>query len=176
MCWRWWEKNDPQEPADHALGRSRGGFTTKIHILCDGRGHPLHFHLTAGQAHDSTVLDTVLEEADARLHDSGGEPIAWPVALGGDKGYRAEWIDEYLLELDIQPVIPSKENEDRDNRPVKFDRKAYRRRNIVERLIGWLKEARRVFARFEKTAKNFGGFVKLAFIQRYLRLATRQRK
>jgi len=118
----------------------------------------------------------VLEEADARLHDSGGEPIAWPVALGGDKGYRAEWIDEYLLELDIQPVIPSKENEDRDNRPVKFDRKAYRRRNIVERLIGWLKEARRVFARFEKTAKNFGGFVKLAFIQRYLRLATRQRK
>jgi transposase len=59
---------------------------------------------------------------------------------------------------------------------VKFDRKAYRRRNIVERLIGWLKEARRVFARFEKTAKNFGGFVKLAFIQRYLRLATRHRK
>ncbi len=176
MCRRWWKKSDPEEPADHALGRSRGGFTTKIHILCDGRGHPLHFHLTAGQAHDSTALDTVLEGADARLHGSDGAPIAWPVALGGDKGYRAEWIDEYLLELDIKPVIPSKENEDRDSRPVKFDRKAYRRRNIVERLIGWLKESRRVFARFEKTAKNFGGFVKLAFIQRYLRLATRQRK
>lgn len=122
--------------------------------------------------HDSTALDAVLEGADARLHDGEGEPVAWPVALGGDKGYRAEWIDEYLLEREIKPVIPSKENEDRDARLVKFDRKAYRRRNIVERLIGWLKEARRIFARFEKTAKNFGGFVKLAFIQRYLRLAT----
>lgn len=176
MCRRWRKKSDPEEPADHALGRSRGGFTTKIHILCDGRGHPLHFHLTAGQAHDSTALDTVLEGADARLHDGEGKPIAWPVALGGDKGYRADWIDAYLMALDIKPVIPSKENEDRADRPVKFDRKAYRRRNIVERLIGWLKEARRVFARFEKTAKNFGGMVKWAFIQRYLRLATHQRK
>ena len=122
--------------------------------------------------HDSTALDAVLEGADARLHDGDGEPVAWPVALGGDKGYRADWIDEYLLEREIKPVIPSKENEDRDARSVKFDRKAYRRRNIVERLIGWLKEARRIFARFEKTAQNFSGFVKMAFIQRYLRLAT----
>ena len=99
-------------------------------------------------------------------------PIAWPVALGGDKGYRADWIDGYLLDREICPVIPSKENEDCQARPVKFDRKAYRRRNIVERLIGWLKESRRIFARFEKTAKNFGGFLKMAFIQRYLRLAT----
>jgi len=63
-------------------------------------------------------------------------------------------------------------NEDRDNRLVKFDREAYRRRNIVERLIGWLKECRRVFSRFEKTAKNFGGIIKIAFIERYLRLCT----
>ena len=41
--------DDPEEPADHALGRSRGGFSTKIHVLCDGHGHPLDFHLTAGQ-------------------------------------------------------------------------------------------------------------------------------
>jgi transposase len=128
--------------------------------------------LTPGQAHDSTALDTLLEGADAQLRDGDGEPVAWPVRLGGDKGYRADWIDEYLLGLGIQPVIPSKENEDRDQRPVKFDRRAYRQRNIVERLIGWLKEARRIFARFEKTALNFGGFVKMAFIQRYLRLAT----
>ena len=92
------------------------------------------------------------------------------MALGGDKGYRADWIDQYLIDLDIQPVIPSKENEDRDARPVDFDRDAYRRRNIVERLIGWLKEARRIFSRFEKTAKNFAGMVIMAFIERYLRL------
>ena len=94
------------------------------------------------------------------------------MALAGDKGYRANWIDEYLIELGIQPVIPSKQNEDRDARPVEFDRQAYRRRNIVERLIGWLKEARRIFSRFEKTAKNFGGMITMAFIHRYLNLAT----
>jgi transposase len=143
-------------------------------MLCDGHGHPLHCHLTAGQAHESTALDTVLEGADSHLSDSEGAPLAWPVALGGDKGYRADWIDEYLMKLGIKPVIPSKENEDRDDRPVNFDRKAYRRRNIIERLIGWLKEARRVFSRFEKTALNFAGFVKIAFIQRYLRLATNE--
>jgi len=169
---RRWEKRDPQEPVDHALGRSRGGFSTKLHLLCDGQGHPLHFHLTPGQTHDSTALDTLLEGADAQLLDGQGEPVAWPVQLGGDKGYRANWIDEYLLALGIQPVIPSKANEDRSERSVEFDRQAYRQRNIVERLIGWLKESRRIFARFEKTALNFGGFVKMAFIDRYLRLAT----
>ena len=111
MCgWRR-KKRDPQEPADHALGRSRGGFSTKFHILCDGLGHPLHFHLTPGQTHESTVLDTVLEGVDAELLDGEGQRVAWPDALGGDKGYRANWIDDYLLDLGISPVIPSKENE-----------------------------------------------------------------
>lgn len=141
-------------------------------MLCDGNGHPLHFHLTAGQDHESTALLPLLEGADEVITDGDGQPVAWPVALGGDKGYRAEWIDEALLELDIQPVIPSKENQDRETRLVEFDRDAYRRRNIIERLIGWLKECRRVFSRFEKTATNFGGMIKMAFIERYLRLRT----
>jgi len=147
--------------------------TCKIHILCDGDGHPLHFHLTAGQTHEASVFDTLMAEADEELIDEEGEPIAWPVALAGDKGYRAAWIDEYLLDLGITPVIPSKISEDRNARPVEFDREAYRNRNIVERLIGWLKECRRVFSRFEKTAKNFGGMIRMAFIQRYLRLVAR---
>lgn len=168
MRWWGWKKNDPEEPADHALGRSRGGFSTKIHLLCDGEGHPLHFHLTPGQAHESTALEALLEGADTHLVDSDRQPVAWPVAIAGDKGYRAAWIDEYLLDLGIDPVIPAKENEDRDARPVEFDRQAYRDRNIIERLIGWLKESRRIFSRFEKTAKNFGGFLKMAFIHRYL--------
>ena len=77
--------------------------------------------------------------------------------------------DRYLLDLGINPVIPSKENEDRSSRPVKFDKTAYRRRNIVERLIGWLKENRRILSRFEKTAKNFAGMITLAFIRQYLK-------
>ena len=145
--------------------------TTKIHLLCDADGHPLTFHLTAGQAHEAAVLDDVLIGADEQLFDNEDVPIAWPVALAADKGYRADWIDDYLLDLGIKPVIPSKSNEDRDARPVEFDKDAYRQRNIIERLIGWLKECRRVFSRFEKTAKNFGGMVKMAFIQRYLILA-----
>jgi transposase len=139
-------------------------------VLCDGHGHPLHFHLTAGQAHDNTALVPLRDGADESVVDGDGESVAWPVALAGDKGYRAAWIDDLLLELGITPVIPSKENEDRSARPVEFDREAYRRRNIVERLIGWLKECRRVLTRFEKSAKNFGGMIKMAFIQRYLRL------
>lgn len=116
------------------------------------------------------MLDTLLEHADETLLDGEGEPIAWPLALAGDKGYRANWIDEYVMELDINPVIPSKENEDQTTRPIEFDREAYRDHNIIERLIGWLKESRRILSRFDKTAENYAGFVKLAFIQRYLRL------
>jgi transposase len=164
------KKTDPDEPADHALGRSRGGFSTKIHILCDGNGIPLHFQLTPGQDHESTALEALIEGADRNLVDHDGKPVAWPLSMAGDKGYRADWIDEYLLNPGMNPVIPSKENEDRDRRPVKFDRDAYRNRNIVERLIGWLKESRRIFSRFEKTAKNFGGMIKVAFITRYMRL------
>lgn len=166
------KKRDPDEPEDHALGRSRGGFSTKIHLLCDSDGNPLHFHLTAGQDHESTALEALLDGADANVFDEDGERVAWPVAIAGDKGYRADWIDDYLLSLGIKPVIPSKENQDRDRRPVEFDRDVYKERNIVERLIGWLKENRRIFSRFEKTAKNFGGFLKMAFIHRYLVLAT----
>ena len=63
----------------------------------------------------------MLEGADANVLDSDSQPIAWPVALAGDKGYRAGWIDEYLIGLEIRPVIPSKENEDRDARPIMGD-------------------------------------------------------
>ena len=141
--------------------------------MCDGQGHPLDVVVTAGQVHESTALDTLLIQADQDLLDVQGDPVPWPVALAGDKGYRADWIDDYLLDLEIRPVIPSKENEDRHARPVAFEREQYRGRNIVERLIGWLKESRRVFSRFEKTALNFVGMIKMAFIHRYLRPATK---
>lgn len=168
------EKNqEPLEPADHALGRSKGGFGTKLHILCDAEGHPLHFELSAGNVHDSKMFNSVLDGADDALYVESGEAIPWPLALAGDKGYRANYIDEGLLKLGITPVIPSKSNENRDNRAVDFDKNAYKRRSIVECLIGWLKESRRIGTRFEKTAINFGGMVKLAFIHRYLRLCTR---
>ena len=125
-------------------------------MLCDGEGHPLHFELSAGQTHEAAAFEAVMTGADDHLRDVDGQPVAWPVALAasaastvsGGVGRRAG-----------------------DARPVEFDRHAYRDRNIVERLIGWLKECRRVFSRYEKTAKNFAGMIRMAFIQRYLRLA-----
>ena len=150
------------------MGRSRGGFTTKIHLLCDANGHPLHFHLTAGQDHEATALVDLLESVD--LRDGEGGAVDWPCFLAGDKGYRADWIDDYLLQAGIHPVIPCKSNEDRDARGIDWDGAAYRKRNIIERLIGWLKESRRVLTRFEKTAKNYAGTIKMAFIARYIRL------
>ena len=162
---------DPEEPADHALGHSRGGLsTTKNHLLCDGHDHPVHFRLTAGQSHETTNFIPLLEGADERGVDGEGDPAPWPVVLAGDKGHRADWIDEYLIGSGIVPVIPSKENEDRSARAAEFDKAAYRRRAIIENLIGWLKECRRVFSRFEKTERNFGGMIKIAFIERYLLL------
>ena len=112
----------------------------------------------------------MLDNIDNEMTTSHGDPVAWPIAIAGDKGYRANWIDEMFMEMDVIPVIPSKENEDRDARPVEFDKDRYRQRNIVERLIGWLKECRCVFARFEKTAINFAGMVKMALIQRYIKI------
>jgi len=106
------------------------------------------------------------------MKTGAGHLVPWPVAIAGDKGYRANWIDEMLIEMEITPVIPSKKNEDRDARAVEFDKARYRQRNIVERVIGWLKECRSVFARYEKTAINFGGMLKMAFIQRYLKILT----
>ena len=75
-----------------------------------------------------------------------------------------------LLEMGVAPVIPGKENEDRDARPVEFDKDQYRQRTTIERLIGWQKECRCVFARFEKTDIHFAGMIKTAFMQRCLKM------
>lgn len=166
-CWRR-KKSDTDEHQGHALGRSRSSFSAKIHLLCERHGHPLHFHLTSGQTHESQALIDLLEGSDVVDHDD--VPTAYPLRLAGDKGYRADWIDDYLLGQGILPVIPSKANQDHDARLVDFDKRIYRERNIVERLVGWLKESRRFFSRYEKTAKNFAGMLTMAFIHRYVRL------
>src|SRR5690606_15229023 len=108
-----------------ALGRCRGGFATKIHILCDGQGHPLTAALSPAQDHESQYLPAVMDAVQLTGSESN-EPIV-PAKLAGDKGYRAEWIDQWLVGRHITPVIPSKKNEDRDCRSVEFDKASYRR-------------------------------------------------
>lgn len=124
--------------------------------------------LSPGQDHESRYLEAVLD-AEEVCGNERELPLV-PVRLAGDKGYRIDRIDELLLKREIIPVIPSKANEDRDARGIKFDRDSYRRRSIVEQLIGWLKECRRVATRHEKRARHYLSIVKLAMIGRYLRL------
>jgi transposase len=139
-------------------------------LVADCGGIPIHFHLSPGAAHENTTLEDLLNGIDQAMMAGSGQLVPWPNAIAGDKGYRAEWIDQMLLHIGVTPVIPSKTNEDRTNRLVAFDEEKYRSQNIIERLIGWLKECRAVFARFEKTAINYAGMVKMAMIQRYLRI------
>lgn len=154
------------EPADHALGRSRGGFGTKLHLVVDGRGLPLSAVVTAGQAHESKSLGPVLEAV--RLRRTGrGRPRRRPRRLAGDKGYSYTTVRRYLRKRGIRAVIPTRKDQRRNPH---FDRETYRRRNVVERCVGWLRESRRLATRHEKLAVNYLAMVKLAMIQRCFRL------
>ena len=159
------EKKVDGEPADHALGRSRGGFGTKIHLVCDGHGLPLAAEVTAGQRHESKAFEPVLNAV--RVPRRRGRPRRRPRRLAGDKGYSYPWIRQWLRRHGIKAVIPTRTDQRR--RPG-FDKDAYRRRNVVERCVNWLKESRALATRFDKLAVNFLATVKLAMLQRYLRI------
>lgn len=127
---------------------------------------PLSAVVTAGQAPESKSVEAVL--AGVRLRRPGrGRPRRRPRRLAGDKGYSYRRVRRYLRRRGIKAVIPTR----KDQRPnPRFDKAAYRRRNVIERCIGWLKESRRVGTRFEKLAVNFLAMVKLAMIRRCLRM------
>lgn len=93
-----------------------------------------------------------------------------PKALAGDKGYSSRRIRGWLRRHRIRAVIPLPSCQRLDP-PEEFDRETYRRRNAVERCVGWLKELRRVATRFEKLAVNYLAMLKLAIVGRYLRIA-----
>jgi transposase len=133
-----------------ALGRSRGGFSTKIHLKVDLDGLPLAFHLTEGQASDSPQFEILL--------DLG--PDITPRAAVGDKGYDSTGNRTAARERGICPVIPFKSSA--RNRPAFFPKALYRARARIEQLVGKLKRFKRVALRCEKTNKNFGSFVAFA--------------
>ena len=152
------------EPADHALGRSQGGFGTKIHVVCDGSAIPLGIDLTAGQRHESTRCEPLVQSVMDEW------PDVLPAQLAGDKAYTGKRIRAWLADLWIEPVIARQKSERVSGDEADFDRAAYRRRSLVECCIGWLKECRALATRFEKLAINYMGTVRLAIIARYLRI------
>lgn len=147
------------------MGRSRGGFGTKIHLVTDGHGLPLAVEVTAGQRHESKAFEPVRNAV--RVPGRRGRPRRRPRRLAGDKGYSYPWIRQWLRRHGIKAVIPTRKDQRR--RPG-FDQEVYRRRNVVERCVNWLKESRALATRFDKLAVNFLATVKLAILQRYLRL------
>jgi transposase len=116
------------EPEDHAIGRSRGGLTTKTHALVHGNGMPLVIAVTPGQANDSPALPKLL--AELRIPRVGpGRPRTTPEALRADKAYSARGHRAHLRSRGITAVVPEPSDQirhrqnkgSRGGRPVAFD-------------------------------------------------------
>jgi transposase len=129
---RFWRKRGAFH---HAIGRSRGGRTTKIHALTDDLGRPLSFLITPGNSHDLAAAGELL--ANIRL----------PRRLLADRAYDAKSLRDWLAERGVNAVIPP--NPTRKH-PHPYDAKAYRLRNLIERMFCRLKDFRRIATRYDK--------------------------
>jgi len=132
--------------AAQALGRSRGGFSTKTHVVVDGLGNPLDFVLTAGQVHD-------VKQGPRLLHRRRCDYVI------ADKAYDADSLIDFVEAMGAIPVIPARSHR---TEPHYYDAHLYKERHLVECFINKIKWYRRIFARFDKLAKRFLGF--LAFV------------
>lgn len=135
---------------NQALGRSRGGFSTKIHIKTDLNGHPIAFDLTGGEKADAPHLPILL----------GLGPDIEPRAVVGDKGYASKANRQAARNRGAIAVIPHKANE--TNRPKRFAKTIYKGRARIEQAVGKLKRFKRIALRCEKTSRNFASIVAIA--------------
>ena len=135
------------------LGRSKGGFSTKIHAKVDALGNPLKFMLTPGQASDVVQAKALLE-------------VVTDSYVLGDKGYDSKALREFIKQQGGTPVIPCKSNA---ISPEKYDKDIYKERNVIECFFSKIKHFRRVFSRFDKSARNFMSFLSFVGVLIWLR-------
>ena len=152
-----------QEPSDHALGRSRGGFGTKIHLVCESHGFIVAIHVTAGQRHESRAFEPTM--ARRLVHRRRGQS-RWPRRLAADKGYSYPRIRRWCRRRRIEATIPTRSNQPRDEH---FDKATYRQRHIIEQVVGWYKEYRALGTRHEKLAINYVALWLVAIMDKALR-------
>lgn len=133
-----------KKKGEQALGRSRGGLTTKIHACVEGPGQRACFTLTGGQAADITQAQTLIEKAQ-------------PATVPADKAYDADALLAYIGRKDAKASSRRKQNEKQHT----FDKHQYRNRNVIERFFAKLKQFRRVATRYDKLDSRFGSFVAL---------------
>ncbi|RYY14098.1 MAG: IS5 family transposase [Alphaproteobacteria bacterium] len=130
-----------------AIGRSRGGWTTKVHALTDVIGRPYALMLTAGNVSDIKAAPALLRRAGRMRY------------LLADKGYDADHLRRSLRDAGAVPVIPGRRNR---KRTIRYDKDRYRGRHLVENAFCRLKDFRRVATRYDKLAANFLSGVALA--------------
>ncbi|QKV98507.1 IS5 family transposase [Streptomyces sp. NA02536] len=171
------ELEDPAcATAGQALGRSRGGLTTKVHLACDGRGLPLAVVVTPGNVNDSTVFDEVMDGVKVP-RTGAGRPRRRPDAVIADKAYSSRAIRQSLRRRGIRAVIPERADQKANRvrrgqaggRPPAFDRELYKARNVVERCFNRLKQFRAIATRFEKLATRYKAGLHLAALILWLR-------
>lgn len=171
------DKNLRDEPTDHAIGRSRGGLTSKIHLACDGRGRPLSALAGPGQAGDSPMLANLLEGISVpRL--GGGAARTRPDQVRADKAYPSKANRELLRGKKVKAVIPARSDQvanrkrkgSAGGRPPSFDAESYKGRNVVERAFNKAKQYRGVATRYDKLALTYRAGFMLAGIVEWLKL------
>ena len=147
------KKNGPQ-----AIGKSRGGWNTKIHLVAADARTAITFALSAGNDHDAPQGRALLEQL-------GPMPEGIPLLM--DKAYEDNETRQLVLDLGMIPVVPPKSNR---SQPWEYNRALYKKRNEIERLFRRLKGFRRIFSRFEKLDVVFLAFLNFALIVEALRL------
>jgi transposase len=135
-----------------AIGLSRGGKTTKIHLLTDLVGRPFRLRLTAGNVSDIKAAPALLAGLTGAKH------------LLADKGYDADHLRQDLRAEHISPVIPGRSNR---KHPIDYDKDRYKERHLVENAFCRIKDFRRVATRYDKLAANFLSTVALACLLGY---------
>jgi transposase len=162
-----------------ALGRSRGGFGTKLHLAADLHSRPVSRSLTAGQRHDRIGYDTVI--SGIRIPRRRGRPRLRPARVLADKAYSVTAIRADLRRRGIAATIPERRDQRknrlkrgrRGGRPPAFDADRYRQRNTVERAVSKLKQFRAVATRYDKRAFMYLATIDVATIKIWLRDLTK---